>query len=78
MKMLVGSGGPLRVWHDGRLVHEHAGPRRPRADEDECPLRLHEGWNTVLVKVVSAGPDHGLYLRFTGGDGLRLALRREK
>jgi putative membrane-bound dehydrogenase-like protein len=78
VQLLTGSAGSLRVWLNGRLVHEHAAARPARADEDQVAVILREGWNSVLVKVAGAGAEHGLYLRFTGGEGLRLALRRDQ
>lgn len=75
VKMLCGSGGAMRVWIDGKLVHEATKPRPARADEDQVDVALTPGWHQVLVRVASAGGDQGLYLRFTGGDGLRVSLK---
>jgi putative membrane-bound dehydrogenase-like protein len=71
-EMLLGSDDTVRVWIDGRLVHEYATPRSAVPDQDRVTVALKEGWNRVLVKVVNGTDDHGLYLRFVG-DGLRVA-----
>jgi putative membrane-bound dehydrogenase-like protein len=75
--LLSGSGGGLRVWVNGKRVHEHTGSRPARADEDRVQVPLRAGWNAVLVRVLNEGSEPGLYLRFTG-EGVRVALRPEK
>jgi putative membrane-bound dehydrogenase-like protein len=73
--LLVGSDDFVRVWIDGELVHEHTTVRTARPDEDRVSVTLKEGWNRVLAKVVNDHGGHGLFLRFGGGSGLRLALK---
>jgi hypothetical protein len=70
--MLVGSDDTVRVWINGKQVHEYATPRSAKPDDDKVPVHLDAGWNKVLVKVVNGEADHGLYLRFVG-EGLRVA-----
>ena len=70
--MLLGADATVRVWLNGKLVHEHATPRSARPDDDRVALTLQTGWNAVLVKVVNVEKDHGLYLRFVG-EGLRVS-----
>jgi quinoprotein glucose dehydrogenase len=70
--VLLGSDGPVRVWVNDRQVHEHASPRRAKPDEDRVEVKLAEGWNRVLLKVVAADGRQGVHLRFQA-DGLRLA-----
>ena len=71
-QMLLGSDDTVRVWLNGKQVHEYATPRSAKADEDKVSVHLEPGWNRVLVKVVNVDADHGLYLRFVG-EGLRVA-----
>jgi WD40 repeat protein/serine/threonine protein kinase/tetratricopeptide (TPR) repeat protein len=69
---LIGSTGPLRVWHNGLLVHAvegvpltlraglntpgHLGRSPPGAHG--VPLTLRAGWNTLLFKVgIGNSPD---------------------
>ena len=46
----VGSDDGMRVWVNGKLVHERRGPRPLVADEDRVPVELGAGDNAVLVK----------------------------
>jgi putative membrane-bound dehydrogenase-like protein len=73
VRMLLGSDDPMKVWLNGAIVHTHGGGRKAAPDQDQVPVTLKEGWNSVLIKVVSDGPDHELYVRFAGGQGVRVA-----
>jgi putative heme-binding domain-containing protein len=77
VQMLLGGEDRLRVWLNGDLVHENAKPRKAKPDDDRVEVALKAGWNTVLVKVVNRAGDYGLYLRFSGGDGIRVARKPE-
>ncbi len=46
----VGSDDGVRVWVNGRPVHERRGPRPLVFDEDRVPVELVAGENAVLVK----------------------------
>jgi tetratricopeptide (TPR) repeat protein len=48
--VLLGGAGRLRVWLNGRPLHEADRGRPPSAD-DAVPLTLRAGWNTLLVRV---------------------------
>jgi hypothetical protein len=61
--ILLGSDDMLRLWVNGRLVHEYDQPRNAEPDQDSVTVTLEAGWNTVLAKVVNVEGDHGLYLR---------------
>ena len=71
-EMLVGAGSTVRVWLNGNLVHERTTARKAIVDDASVKVPLKPGWNTVLTKVVSAGSNHGLFLRFVG-EGLRVS-----
>jgi putative membrane-bound dehydrogenase-like protein len=75
VKMLTGCDDTMRVWLDGKLVHETDKPRPARPDDDQVEVKLTPGWHRVLVRVFNVEGDHGLYLRFAGGEGLRVSLR---
>jgi putative membrane-bound dehydrogenase-like protein len=77
VKMLVGSDDTVRLWLNGKMVHEYTTPRSAVPDSDEVAVQLKQGWNTVLAKVVNHQLDHGLYLRFAGAEGLRVARKPE-
>jgi hypothetical protein len=76
--MYLGSGEPVRVWVNARLVHEADRLRVARPDEDRVEVTLKRGWNLVLVKLGSRdrAPSE-LYLRFLGDD-LRFSLKPEE
>jgi hypothetical protein len=76
-QVLLGSDGRMRLWLNGSLIHEHATARSAQPDEDRLDVTLREGWNKVLIKVVSETRDQRLYLRFAGGEGLRVSARPE-
>ncbi|HEX9188568.1 MAG TPA: prolyl oligopeptidase family serine peptidase [Vicinamibacteria bacterium] len=46
----IGSDDGVRVWVNGRLVHEHRGRRPLVFDEDRVPVELGAGENAVLVR----------------------------
>ena len=64
-RLEVGSDDAVKVWLDGRLVHEFRGIRAHEALQDKAAVTLAAGWNTLLLKVVQAG----------GGWGFSCALR---
>jgi hypothetical protein len=75
VRLLCGSAGALRVWINGKLIHEHLAPRPARPDADQVSVTLAAGWNPVLIRVSSAAKEHGLYLHIADGDGLRMSAR---
>jgi putative membrane-bound dehydrogenase-like protein len=73
LQMLMGSSGAARVWINGEKVHERAEPRKARKDDDRVEISLKEGWNSVLVKLTTPEGENGLFLRFAGSNGIRIA-----
>jgi HEAT repeat protein len=61
----IGSDDAVRVWLNGRRVHEFRGIRGHEALQDKVAAQLDAGWNTLLLKVVQA----------SGGWGFSCALR---
>ena len=43
----------------------HEAVRSVKADEDAVPIRLHSGWNTLLLKVSNGGLDWCFIARLT-------------
>ncbi len=72
VEMVLGSDSSVRVWVNGKLVHESAKNVAMKPDAEHVTVPLNAGWNTVLVKVANGKGGHGLYLRFNG-DGLRVS-----
>jgi CubicO group peptidase (beta-lactamase class C family) len=53
-KTLLGFGSTdaIRVWLNGKLLHEHWGARPVRADDDIVPVEFHSGKNQLLLKTL--------------------------
>ena len=49
--LAVGSDDGVKVWHNGKLVHENWTPRGIEKDSDLIPLELEKGSNQILLKV---------------------------
>ena len=49
--LAVGSDDAIRVWHNGKLVHDNWIPRSTEKDNDLVPLSLEKGSNQILIKV---------------------------
>jgi CubicO group peptidase (beta-lactamase class C family) len=47
----VGSDDGIKVWHNGKLVHDNWIPRAVQKDNDLVPLKLVKGSNQLLLKV---------------------------
>jgi hypothetical protein len=70
--LLVGSDDGVRVWLDGKKVHETLVQRGAAPDTDRVAVRLKAGWSPVLVRVLNGKLAHGLFLRFDGAAGLHV------
>jgi hypothetical protein len=64
--ILLGSDDGVRLWLNGRLVHENPVIRAAVPDKDAVPCTLEAGWNTLLVRVANGTEEHALYLRLSG------------
>ncbi len=60
----LGSDDGVRVWLNGKLVHNNFVRRGTVKDEDIIPVNLRKGTNTILVKVVQGDGGWGFVLRF--------------
>jgi CubicO group peptidase (beta-lactamase class C family) len=49
--LAVGSDDAIKIWHNGKLVHENWIPRGATKDNDLVPLQLVKGSNQLLFKV---------------------------
>ncbi|MHC4779931.1 MAG: tetratricopeptide repeat protein, partial [Planctomycetota bacterium] len=65
----LGSGGAVKIWLNGRPVHEGDTYRSASFDQDVIPVRLGKGWNEVMVKVCQKKGPWVLLLRITAPDG---------
>jgi tetratricopeptide (TPR) repeat protein len=73
--LLMGSDDGMRLWLNGKLVHENPAMRPAAPDQDRVPAKLRRGWNTLLTKVVNDTGPHGLFLRLSA-DPQELAAAR--
>ena len=51
MRLGVGSDDGIKIWLNGKLVHENWIPREANKDDDIIPLQLVKGSNQILLKV---------------------------
>jgi hypothetical protein len=63
--ILCGSDDQVRLWLNGKKIHEHLHPRRAAPDEDAIAATLELGWNTLLARVANVTGDHALYWRLS-------------
>lgn len=62
----VGSSCGIKVWLNGKLVHEHWGRRTLRSDDDLARVTLRDGDNRLLLKIVKQQDDWAFSCRFLG------------
>ncbi len=68
---------PIRVWANGKLTFERPVVKLQKFEvEEKFAVELNEGWNPLLVKVVTTGQTHRLGLQLAGTD-LRTATKPE-
>jgi hypothetical protein len=65
-RLFVGSGDALTIWLNGQMVFDKQVHRGAEPDEDAVDVRLHEGENSVLVKISRGIGPNGLYFRIAG------------
>jgi hypothetical protein len=77
-EILVGSDDGVKVWINGKLVHDSPEQRGMRIDQDRAAIQLNQGWNTILAKVDQGPGDWMLSVRVRDREGnLRFALAPE-
>lgn len=60
----LGSDDGVRVWVNGKLIHDQKVLRSPAVDQDRLTIELKAGNNDLLIKIVNSG----------GGDGVALTV----
>jgi hypothetical protein len=68
-KLLVGSDDGVKVWMNGKLVHENPMFRGAIPDQDIVTVSLNPGWNEFLVKVDQGGGGWGFHFRIADAKG---------
>lgn len=56
-----GSGGGIKVWLDGRLVHSNDANRKAAASQDKLLTRLTAGEHRILIKLNNTSDKGGFY-----------------
>lgn len=69
-ELLVGSDDGVKVWLNGKLVHNNHAHRGLTVDQDRVAVRLRQGRNWLLVKVENGGGDWALAVRVRDPDGV--------
>ena len=76
MELSLGSDDAIKVWLNGRIVHDNYVPRGVAADQDRITIDLDAGTNHLLMKIVNIGGEYGFYFRNAreggGGEFLRI------
>jgi hypothetical protein len=62
-ELSLGSSGGIKVWLNGKSVHNNDASRKVEANQDKVRLRLASGENKLLVKVIVPTKESGLYVR---------------
>ena len=71
-KMSFGSNDGGRLWVNGKQVWDYAPNRGIYADQDNIPVLLNKGKNTILFKIEEKGGMWRLALRFLPLDGTKM------
>jgi len=72
VRMELGSDDQVKVWLNGKLIHQFAEPRSFKFNEDQVEIELKEGWNTLMLKVCQGGGGWETACRFLRLTGARL------
>ena len=74
MQLLIGSEDGVKVWQNGKLIHEHDVVRPLIQLDDVVPLDLQPGSNDILVRVGMKKGLGGQYLHFRHLGDVRFSL----
>jgi CubicO group peptidase (beta-lactamase class C family) len=66
----VGSDDGIRIWHNGKLIHDNWIPRGVTIDEDLVPITLIKGSNQILLKIQDIRGGWGFVARLLNTDAL--------
>ncbi len=64
----AGSQEAIRLWVNGNLLVSNCVTRDPAPDQEQCPVHLRAGWNSVLAKIVQGEGQSHFYFRIEGED----------
>ena len=66
----VGSDDGVRIWHNGKLIHDNWIPRGVVKDDDLVPITLQQGSNQILLKVQDMQQGWGFVARLLKKDAI--------
>jgi uncharacterized protein len=67
--MILGSDDGIKVWLNGRVVHQNNTERALNEQDDKVQVTLTQGWNKLLVKVTQSASAWRICVRFSGLNG---------
>lgn len=76
-RLALGSDDSIKVWHNGKLVHDKVVTRSAEPGQDIVNVTLTKGTNTFLVKVCDGGGDWGFFFDIQNRDGAPLQNLRQ-
>jgi len=66
----VGSDDGIRIWHNGKLIHDNWIPRGVNKDDDLVPITLQPGSNQILLKVQDIQQGWGFVIRLLSKEAI--------
>ncbi|MEO7992652.1 MAG: serine hydrolase, partial [Chryseolinea sp.] len=66
----VGSDDGVRIWHNGKLIHDNWIPRGVSKDDDLVPITLQSGSNQIILKVQDMQQGWGFVIRLLNKDAI--------
>lgn len=66
----VGSDDGIRIWHNGKLIHDNWIPRGVNKDDDLVPITLRSGSNQILLKVQDLQLGWGFVVRLLNREAI--------
>jgi CubicO group peptidase (beta-lactamase class C family) len=66
----VGSDDGVRIWHNGKLIHDNWIPRGVNKDDDLVPITLKAGSNQIVLKVQDIQLGWGFVVRILNTDAI--------
>ncbi len=61
--IFVGSDDGIKIWLNGKLIHNNGAARGVNADDDKVTANFIKGKNKLLIKVNNIGGGYGFYYR---------------
>jgi hypothetical protein len=78
LQLEVGSDDAIKVWVNGKLVHSNNASRGNEPGQDKLKVKLEEGSNTMMLKVINGGGGWGANARLRTLDDKKVARMKVK